>query len=239
MMLSRRLHNPLCGYESQRWQIIASVLTVFVLTWSIVLRYPQADQEPLRLLIVGDSLTAGYGLAEKDAFPVRLETALSELGYHVRVEASSVSGDTSAGGRARLNWALGATPDDYPDAVMIQLGANDALRGFNPGTTSQNLSTILTELQSRGIQVLLAGMRAPPNMGRDYTERFDAIFPRLAEQHDVMLYPFFLDGVAAQPALNQADGMHPNAAGVDEIVRRITPTVIELLETVGKESASL
>ncbi len=203
---------------------------IIVLTLGLSTRHPWAEQDPLHLLVIGDSLTAGYGLAEEDAFPARLEAALSDLGHDVRVEASSVSGDTTAGGRARLSWALGASRKDHPDAVMVELGANDALRGFDPEVTFRNLSAILTELQAREIPILLAGMRAPPNMGRDYTERFNDVFPRLAQQHEVIFYPFFLDGVAAEPALNQADGMHPNADGVEEIVRRITPAVIELLD---------
>ncbi len=189
-----------------------------------------ATNAPLELLILGDSLSAGYGLDEKDAFPARLEVALEERGYPVNIIVSSVSGDTTAGGLARLAWALGTDPETEPDAVMVQLGGNDALRGIDPATTYDNLDAILGQLGERGIPTLLTGMLAPPNMGGDYTRRFNAVFPRLAAQHDVVFYPFFLEGVAAQPTLNQPDGIHPNAAGVEEIVRRITPYVIDVLE---------
>jgi acyl-CoA thioesterase-1 len=201
-------------------------------------------QPPVTLLVIGDSLTAGYGLARDDGFPAQLQRALSARGLAVQVRDGGVSGDTSAGGRARLAWMLGtpaqqppdAGADAGPDAVIVQLGANDALRGIDPGVTYGNLSAMLRELTTRGLPVLLAGMRAPPNLGGDYQKRFDAIYPRLAEAYGVPLYPFFLDGVAAVPALNQADGIHPNAKGVAEIVRRITPAVATLVDTAAKRS---
>jgi acyl-CoA thioesterase-1 len=184
---------------------------------------------PVRLVVLGDSLTAGYGLPRADAFPARLEQALRAEGLAVSVIDAGVSGDTTAGGRARLGWALGRTPGEAPDAVIVELGANDALRGLDPEEAYRNLDAILTELGRRGIPVLLAGMLAPPNMGSAYASRFAAIYPRLAKQHGVALYPFFLDGVAGDPALNQADGIHPNARGVAEIVRRITPAAADLV----------
>ena len=173
----------------------------------------------------GDSLSAGYGLPESEAFPARLEAALRETGTTVRVINAGVSGDTSAGGRARLNWLLA----DGPDAVIVELGANDALRGVDPKETRGNLSTILETLNERGVRVLLTGMMAPPNLGDRYAKTFNAIYPELALAHDVMLYPFFLDGVAAQSTLNQIDGIHPNAAGVAVIVNRILPYVRRLI----------
>lgn len=177
------------------------------------------------LLVLGDSLVAGYGLDHRDAFPAKLETALKRNGLDIQVVNGGVSGDTSAGGRARLAWALA----DEPDAMIVELGANDGLRGLPPEQTYANLDAILAEAKREQIPVLLAGMKAPPNFGQEYADEFDAIYPLLAAHHGVALYPFFLAGIAARPALNQADGIHPNAAGVDEIVRRILPAVQALV----------
>lgn len=185
-----------------------------------------ASEQVHRLVILGDSLTAGYGLMEKEAFPARLEAYLRKLGYAVEVEGAGVSGDTTAGGLARLDWSVGKDAD----AVIVELGGNDALRGLSPALTQENLRKIVHQLSARGVPVLLAGMWAPPNMGRDYADAFNAVFPTVAEEYDVPLYPFFLDGVAADPRLNQADMIHPNAAGVEIIVERIAPYVIALLE---------
>ncbi len=184
-----------------------------------------AAEEPQRLLVLGDSLTAGYGLPRAQAFPARLEAALKAAGRKVEVIDAGVSGDTTAGGLARLDWAL--TPS--PDAAIVELGANDGLRGLDPKLTYANLDAILARLKERRIKVLLAGMLAPPNLGRDYGDEFNGVFPRLAERHSVALYPFFLEGVAAEPSLNQADGLHPNAEGVEVVVRRILPEVVKLL----------
>jgi acyl-CoA thioesterase-1 len=178
------------------------------------------------VLALGDSLTAGYGLAADQAFPARLQATLREQGLSVRVINAGVSGDTSAGGRARLDWSLA----DNPAAAIVELGANDALRGLDPEETRANLDAIILELKKRGIAVLLAGMLAPPNLGPEYEARFNAIYPDLAARHGVLFYPFFLDGVAARPELNQADGMHPTAAGVDIIVDRLLPLVRELIK---------
>ena len=180
---------------------------------------------PVRLLVLGDSLTAGYGLPDSSAFPVRLQARLKSKGRDVTVINAGVSGDTTAGGLARLGWALA----DKPHYAIVELGANDALRGIDPKSTYQNLDRIITRLKQSGISILIAGMYAPPNWGREYTEEFNAIFPKLSKKHGVMLYPFFLDGVATMPKLNQRDGIHPNAAGVEEIVDRITPYVLRLL----------
>ncbi|MBL8698701.1 MAG: arylesterase [Alphaproteobacteria bacterium] len=179
-----------------------------------------------RLLLLGDSLTAGYGLPQAQAFATRLQAAFERAGVAVDIVNAGVSGDTSAGGLARLDWAIGDRP---PTHALVALGANDGLRGLPPETMEANLDAILTKLKARGVKPMLAGMMAPPNLGREYAERFNAVFARLASRHAVPLYPFFLDGVAAVPALNQGDGIHPNAAGVDVIVERLLPHLQRLL----------
>ena len=185
-----------------------------------------AAAEPVRLLAFGDSLVAGYGLAPSAAFPAQLQRALRAEGYEVAVINAGQSGDTTAAGRGRLEWSLA----DKPDAVLLELGANDALRGLEPEQAFDNLDAILTRLKAENLPVLLAGMLASRNLGADYRRAFDRVFPRLAEKHDVPLYPFFLEGVALDPELNQADGIHPNERGVAVIVERILPYVIELVE---------
>ena len=183
----------------------------------------------LRILMLGDSLTAGYGLASRDALPTRLEAALRGRGLDVRVIDAGVSGDTTAGGLARLEWALA----DRPHAVIVALGANDALRAIDPAVAHSNLDRLLGALAEHRLPVLLAGMMAPRNLGRDYGTRFDAIYPRLAARHGALLYPFLLDGVATVAALNQADGLHPNPAGVEVIVERILPSALCLVHRTG------
>ncbi len=183
--------------------------------------------EPTRLLVLGDSLAAGFGLPRAQAFPERLQAHLARLGLNVEVINGGVSGDTTAGGLARLHWALAAAK---PHVVLVELGGNDALRGLDPKTTYDNLDRIIARLTEQGIKVLLAGMRAPPNLGREYQAEFDPIFPALAKKHGVALYDFFLHGVAADPALNQPDGIHPNARGVEAIVERIAPYVQRLID---------
>jgi acyl-CoA thioesterase-1 len=178
-----------------------------------------------RILAFGDSLTAGFGLGLEESFPVRLQAWLRDHGVEAEVTNAGVSGDTSAGGLARLDWSLAAPAD----AVLVELGANDALRGVDPKETYKNLDQILTRLDQRHEKVLLLGMESPANWGADYQGAFHAIFPALAEQHHVLLYPFFLEGVALDPALNQSDGLHPNARGVDVIVDRVGPYVLRLL----------
>jgi acyl-CoA thioesterase I len=180
-----------------------------------------------RILALGDSLTAGLGLAIEESFPARLQAWLRDHGVEAEVANAGVSGDTSAGGLARLDWSL-AKP---ADAVLVEFGANDALRGVDPSETHKNLDELLSRLDRLHAKVLLLGMEAPTNWGADYQSAFHAIFPRLAEQHHVLLYPFFLDGVALDPALNQPDGLHPNARGVDVIVDRVGPYVLRLLGT--------
>ena len=187
---------------------------------------PEAAAKETRLLVLGDSLTSGWGLAVGDAFPAQLERALRAAGREdVRVVGAGVAGDTTAGGRARLGWSLA----DRPDAAIVELGANDGLRGIDPASSYDNLDAILAELKRRKIPVLLAGMYAPPNLGSEYGAAFNGIYPRLAERHGVHLYPFFLEGVAVEPGLNQPDGIHPNPAGVAVIVERILPYVMKVL----------
>lgn len=181
------------------------------------------------VLAFGDSLTAGLGLSPDEAFPARLEAALRGKGQDVTVINAGVSGDTAADGLARLDWALG----DSVKAVILELGANDALRGLPPGQAEAALDQILAKLDARHLPVLIAGMRAPPNLGPDYGQAFDPMYQRLAAKHGALLYPFYLDGVAAVPDLNQGDGMHPNAKGVEVIVARILPSVETLLSKVS------
>ena len=184
-----------------------------------------AEQKPLTILAFGDSLVAGYGLGSSDGFTAKLEAALKAKGIAARVVNAGLSGDTSAGGLARLDWAL----EPKPDFAIVELGANDGLRGLDPAQTSANLDAILNKLKVKGVPALLAGMYAPPNMGPDYGKAFNALYPALAAKHGVAFYPFFLDGVAADASLNQADGIHPNARGVDIIVERILPHVLKLI----------
>jgi acyl-CoA thioesterase-1 len=188
-----------------------------------------ADARPIKIVVLGDSLSAGLGLAASAAFPQRLEKSLKSKGIAVDIINAGVSGDTSSGGRDRLDWSV----PDGTRAVILELGANDALRGTDPAVTRSALSDILTRLKARGIAVLLCGMVAPPNYGSDYSARFNAIYPDLAKTFGVPLYPFFLEGVAADAKLNQADGMHPTAEGVDVIVKNILPTVQAFLGTIS------
>jgi acyl-CoA thioesterase-1 len=177
--------------------------------------------DPVRIVVLGDSLSAGYGLPGSAAFPARLERALQAKGLAVTVANAGVSGDTASDGLARLDWSV----PEGTEAVIVELGANDALRGIDPAVTRRALGDILRRLKQRRIAVLLCGMLAPRNLGGEYGKAFDAIYPDLASAESVPLYPFFLDGVAADPKLNQPDGMHPTAAGIDIIVARILPEV--------------
>jgi acyl-CoA thioesterase I len=186
-------------------------------------------EAPCRIAVLGDSLTTAYGLALEEGFPARLEQRLREQGYPCAVLDAGVSGDTSAGGRARLDWMLA----DRPTHVIVELGGNDALRALPPEQLEDNLDAIVARLKAEGIPVLLAGMLAPPNLGRSYGAEFEAVFPEVAARHDVPLYPFFLDGVAGNPDLNQPDGVHPTAEGIAIIVERMLPTVTAWLEQAG------
>jgi len=192
---------------------------------ALVATCSRAAERPINIVAFGDSLTAGYGLAANEAFPVQLQRALDAKGLAVNVVNAGVSGDTSAGGLSRLDWSV----PDGTDAVILELGANDALRGFDPEITRKALETMLRRLKERKISVLLCGMVAPPNLGAEYGRAFNSIYPDLAAQTGAILYPFFLAGVAADPKLNQRDGLHPTAAGVAVIVERILPQVEQLI----------
>ncbi len=230
--------TPAKGYQLRRpaGRPAAGIAGALLLGWLVLaaagLRAETGDR-PLRILMLGDSLTAGHGLAARDALPARLEAALRGRGLDVRVIDAGVSGDTTAGGLARLEWALA----DRPHAVIVALGANDALRAIDPALTRANLDRLLGVLDERRLPVLLAGMMAPRNLGRDYGARFDALYPALAARHGALLYPFLLEGVATVAALNQADGIHPNAAGVAVIVERILPSVLCLVHRAGQADA--
>lgn len=184
-----------------------------------------AAAKPPLILVLGDSLTAGYGLAAADSFPVRLEAALARAGLAARVVNGGVSGDTTAGGLRRVDWLM----VQKPDLVIVEFGGNDGIRGLDPRETGRNLDGIIARVRRHGARVLLTGMLAPPNLGREYGAAFDAVFPRLAKKHKVAFYPFFLDGVVAKPSLNLSDGIHPNAKGVSVIVERILPYVRQAL----------
>ena len=189
---------------------------------------PAVATRPIKIVVLGDSLSAGLGLSAHDAFPAKLQKSLKDKGIDIDIGNAGVSGDTSSGGRDRLEWSV----PEGTEGVIVELGANDALRGIDPAVTRAALSDIVSRLKSRGIAVLLCGMLAPPNYGSDYAARFNPIYPDLAKKFDVPLYPFFLDGVAADASLNQADGIHPTSAGVDIIVSRMMPTVEAFLSSI-------
>ena len=210
------LSGPLC-------KLFASLLLAATLVSSAA---AHADDGTLTIVALGDSLTAGYLLGPDEGFPEQLEKALGEAGHdNVKVVNAGVSGDTTSGGLARLDWAVGAEAD----AVILELGANDALRAIDPDVTRRNLDEIVARLKERGLPILLAGMLAPPNLGRDYGAEFNPIFPELAEREGLVFYPFFLEGVAGDRTLNLGDGIHPTAEGVAVIVKGILPEVEELI----------
>ena len=212
---------------------MARVQRVAVVAVALALAVPTgtpaaAADRPVRIVALGDSLTAGFGLPADAAFPARLEKALTAKGVAVEIANAGVSGDTASGGLARLDWSV----PEGTDAVIVELGANDMLRGIDPSVTRQALEQIVRRLIDRRIVVLLAGMRAAPNLGPDYGRDFEAIYGDLAARYDLLLYPFFLDGVATEAKLNQGDGLHPTAAGVDAIVARILPKAEALVARV-------
>lgn len=211
--------------------LLAPVSKLFVILAAFLALTVPTRAEPVTILALGDSLTAGYGLEPGEGFPAQLEEALQGAGYDVRIIDAGVSGDTSSGGLARLDWSL----DPATDAVIVELGGNDALRGIDPGVTRASLDGILQNLADRDLPVLLAGMIAPPNMGAAYGEAFNPIYADLLQTYDVILYPFFLDGVAGNPELNLPDRIHPTAEGIDLIVERILPYVEELLSRVAAD----
>ncbi len=218
--------SPVLSYAA--WIKATGRLLVLVLAVTFASALPAAAKT-VRLVAFGDSLTAGLGLPRPDAFPAKLEAALKARGYDVSIGNAGVSGDTTSAGLARLDWSVPAGTD----GVIVELGANDMLRGQDPALTRKNLTEIIARLKARNLPILLAGMRAAPNYGADYQRNFDAIFPELAAQNGLLLYPFFLDGVAGQRGLNQADGLHPTAAGVDRIVAAILPEVEKLVIQAG------
>ncbi|HMR34273.1 MAG TPA: arylesterase [Geminicoccaceae bacterium] len=203
---------------------------------ALLLTFPAvaASAAECRLAILGDSLTAGYGVAVDEGFPARLALALDERGVACEVVDAGVSGDTSAGGLGRLDWVLG----DRPTHLLVELGGNDALRALPPDQLRRNLDDIVGRAEAAGVQVMLAGMLAPPNLGAAYGKEFADAFTTTAAAHDVPLYPFFLDGVAGEPDLVQRDGVHPNAAGVEIIVERILPSLISWLQSKASGGAS-
>jgi acyl-CoA thioesterase-1 len=214
-------------------RIWAAMLLVFASLGSFSMNSPTfAQTKPLKLVAFGDSLTAGYNLPGSAAFPTVLEKMLRDKGISVEIANAGVSGDTSQGGLERVDWSV----PDGTDGVILELGANDALRGVDPALTEKSLDAIVTGLKARGIQVMLAGMYAPRSNGPDYVARFDAIYPKLAEKHGLILYPFFLDGIAGDRVLNQPDMLHPKAEGVRVIAQRILPTVERFLASLRPRS---
>ena len=215
------------------------VLIVALMTAGLVLAQAQpqaqaqapatAPAKPVKMVVLGDSLSAGLGLSASAAFPARLQKALGDKGIKVDMINAGVSGDTSSGGRDRLDWSI----PEGTEAVIRELGANDALRGIDPAVTRAALSDILTQLKARKIAVLMCGMLAPPNYGPEYAARFNAIYPELSKSFGVPLYPFFLEGVAAEAKLNQPDGLHPTAEGIDVIVKNMLPMVEAFLGTIS------
>ena len=212
-----------------------SVVTIAATAWIIAAGLSafsstsRADATACRIAVLGDSLTASYGMALEEGFPAQLERALNDGGHDCEVLDAGVSGDTTAGGLARLDWMLA----DQPSHVIVELGANDGLRALPTDQMRRNLDAIITRLKKEEIEVLLAGMLAPPNLGRDYGRAFAGVFEDLAATHEIPLYPFFLDGVAGEPSLNQPDQLHPLPEGIAVIVERILPTVTAWLDGKG------
>jgi acyl-CoA thioesterase-1 len=192
------------------------------------------EAQPITLVAFGDSLTAGYGVKASESFPAQLQMALQAKGYKVTVVNAGVSGDTTADGLRRFDWAM----QPKPDGVILELGANDALRGIDPKEPSANLDKMLASLKSLDVPVLLTGMKAPNNWGDDYVKAFDAIYTGLATKYDVPLYPFFLDGVALDPGFSQPDGLHPTASGIGEVVKRILPDVEALVQRISQRKTA-
>lgn len=219
--------------------LVPALTLTFALSWSAVATGAVANEtaapNSTHIVALGDSLTAGYMLPPGAGFPEQLGKALTAKGYTVSITNAGVSGDTSTGGLARLDWAM----SDETDILILELGSNDALRGIEPAVTRANLDEIVTRAKAKDVKVLIAGMLAPPNMGEDYAADFNPIFGELADEHGTALYPFFLDGVAANPSLNLADGMHPTGEGVAVIVERILPTIETLIEQINADTAAI
>ena len=228
MVLKYVTHMFLSWRRSSRFYCYGSIFFVPLTILSLVnvpSNSSEITQPVIKLMIFGDSLTAGYGLKRSDSFSEKLSNALKSKGRNVRIILSSVSGDTTAGGKARLDWAL----IEKPDAFLLELGANDGLRGIEPSVSRENLESIIKKLKKNRVKILIAGMFAPPNLGKEYSREFNNIYSSLARKYSLLFYPFFLEGVAANPQLNQADGIHPNPKGVDEIIKRMLPIVMKLV----------
>ena len=228
MVLKYVTHMFLSWRRSSRFYCYGSIFFVSLTILSLVnvpSNSSEITQPVIKLMIFGDSLTAGYGLKRSDSFSEKLSNALKSKGRNVRIILSSVSGDTTAGGEARLDWAL----IEKPDAFLLELGANDGLRGIEPSVSRENLESIIKKLKKNRVKTLIVGMFAPPNLGKEYSREFNNIFSSLARKYSLLFYPFFLEGVAANPQLNQADGIHPNPKGVDEIIKRMLPIVMKLV----------
>ena len=206
-------------------------ILAFAAFFAILATVP-ASTEPYRIVGFGDSLMAGFGLGPGEGFPEKLQAALQKKGHDVVIANAGVSGDTTSGGSSRLDWSV----PDNTQLVILELGANDMLRGIAPAVTEKNLDAMIARLKQRGMAVLLVGMVAAPNLGPDYADAFNGIFPRLAEKHNVAFYPFFLDGVAANRTLLLEDGMHPNTAGIDRMVERVLPSVEKLIAAKPNDS---
>ncbi len=205
-----------------------------VLLLGAVLHNPAAAEEPIRVLAFGDSLTAGYGLPEAETLTAQLSQALTKMGRDAAVINGGVSGDTTAGGAARIDWALA----DQPQVMILALGGNDMLRGIDPASTRSNLEAVIAKAKAAGVEIVLAGMLAPPNLGVDYKRAFDALYPELAQAHDLLFLPFLLQDVAQVSGLNQADGLHPNGEGVAIMVRHLLPLVTEAMDRAQRKGAS-
>jgi acyl-CoA thioesterase-1 len=222
------------GNRARKVQRFVATLVVgcFAMAWTV--GWAGADSRPIKIVALGDSLMAGHQLPVSASFPAQLEAALKAKGHAVAVANAGVSGDTSSGGLARLDWSV----PEGADAVILELGANDMLRGVDPKVTREALASIIRRLKQRGIEVLLCGMLAAPNLGPDFAHAFNRIYPELATANDLILYPFFLDGVAGRRPLNQVDGLHPTAEGIAAIVARILPKVEALIARVRAKPAS-
>lgn len=223
----------------RKWHSLAQVVVLLAAVNASVSAAdaPMAQAEPakpIRIVAFGDSLTAGYGVKPRHAFPAQLQEALKARGHDVVVVNAGVSGDTTAAGLERIAWAV----PDGTDAVILEFGGNDALRGIDPKVTRANLDKIISSLEDRDIPILLAGIRAPANWGEDYSKAFDVIFPDLADEYGLVFYPFFLENVALNPKLNLNDGLHPNSKGITEIIKRIVPSVEELIDRASTQRAS-
>lgn len=218
--------------------VVRTLISILVLIIPVATLAPgpagSADGTPITIVAIGDSLIAGFGVRANESFPAQLQMALQAKGHKVEIINAGVSGDTTAGGLMRLEWAL----QPRPDGVILELGANDALRGVDPSKPRDNLDKMLEILKAKGVEVLLAGMKAPQNWGPDYARKFDAIYPDLAAKYQVALYPFFLDGVVLDPTLVQTDGLHPTAAGVGKIVERMLPDVEALIARIARRKTA-